>query len=68
MRVTSLAGRLAAVVGALGITVLTGLAGTGIAAASVQGEAAVRAPIPTKVTLGHWPGPAGTRAAARVYG
>jgi surface antigen len=68
MRVTSLAGRLGVVAGALGMTALTGLAGTGIAAASVQRAATVAPPVPTKVTLGHWPGPAGTRAAARVYG
>jgi surface antigen len=109
MRVTSLAGRLA-VAGALGITVLvTGLTGTGLAAASVPGwstggpaagsvvggglaaggttagglaaggttaggldsvqrPAATVPPDPTKVTLGHWAGPAGTRAAAKFYG
>jgi surface antigen len=93
MHVTSLAGRLAAAAGALGITALTsGLTGTGVAAASVPGlvagesvagwsvatavtglasvqrPAGVLASVPAKVTLGHWPGLAGTRAAARVYG
>jgi surface antigen len=44
-------------------------AGGGSAAGeSVAGGAAgTLASIPAKVTLGHWPGEAGTRAAARVY-
>ena len=62
----------------------TGLTGTGVAAAGAapglvaggsaaresvaRGAAEILASIPAKVTLGHWPGRAGTRAAARVYG
>jgi surface antigen len=84
MHVPSLAGRLAVAAGALAITAVltTGLTGTGVAAAGVQPAGvlgadvrsadvlgtAVPASVPAKVTLGHWPGLAGTRAAAREYG
>jgi surface antigen len=54
-----------------------GVLGAGVQSAEVPGVdaqsadvpgTAVRASVPAKVTLGHWPGLAGTRAAARVYG
>jgi surface antigen len=38
------------------------------APARAHRPAGVLPPIPTKITLGHWPGPAGTRAAAKYYG
>lgn len=44
-----------------------GVSGADVQSADVAGTA-VRASVPAKVTLGHWPGLAGTRAAARVYG
>jgi surface antigen len=84
MHVTSFTGRLAIAAGALGVTALTsGLAGAGTAmaqvvtpgaavqvatSARVAGAAVVLPPIPTKITLGLWPGRAGTRAAAKYFG
>jgi surface antigen len=35
--------------------------------AVAERPAGVLPPIPTKITLGQWPGPAGTRAAAKLY-
>lgn len=49
-------------------------AAAGLAGAAAAGPArghrpaGVLPPIPTKITLGQWPGPAGTRAAAKFYG
>jgi surface antigen len=46
-----------------------GSAAAGVAGLdSAQWLAAVAAVAPAKVTLGHWAGPAGTRAAAKFYG
>jgi surface antigen len=46
----------------------TAAAGAAARAARAARPAGVLPPVPTKVTLGQWPGPAGTRAAARFYG
>jgi surface antigen len=66
---TGLTGTGVAVAGVAGLSaggaVATSAAGAGATAAMPAG---VLAPIATKITLGRWPGPAGTRAAARKYG
>ena len=66
---TGLTGTGVAAAGAAPRLVAGGSAAGGSAAGeSVAGGAAGSlASIPAKVTLGHWPGRAGTRAAARVY-
>lgn len=50
------------------VLVLAFLAAGGSAPASATAAAAAATAPPTKVTLGMWPGQAGTQAAARVYG
>jgi surface antigen len=59
----------AAVVDSPASTAATGPARTGaIGLDRAQRPAGVLLPIPTKPTLGQWPGPAGTRAAAKYFG